>query len=89
MRHARIIVTRCGGPDALAVVEEDRPAPKRGEVRVPAAGVSLPDLMMREGVHPESTFMRHVDGKCRASSVDSERKGYVSSADGQRSHRGR
>lgn len=56
MRHTRIIVTHYGGPDALRVVEEERPEPKHGEVRVRvlAAGVSLPDLMMREGIHPET-----------------------------------
>jgi NADPH:quinone reductase-like Zn-dependent oxidoreductase len=56
VRHTRIIVTHYGGPDALQVLEEDCPEPKDGEVRVRvlAAGVSLPDLMMREGVHPET-----------------------------------
>jgi NADPH:quinone reductase len=56
VRHTRIIVSHYGGPDALQVVEEERPEPKRGEVRVRvlAAGVSLPDLMMREGIHPET-----------------------------------
>ena len=56
MKHTRIIVTHYGGPDALRVVEEGRPEPGDGEarVRVLAAGVALPDLMMREGVHPET-----------------------------------
>src|SRR5215467_6128960 len=56
MRHTRIIVTHYGGPEALRVVEEECPEPKEGEVRVRvlAAGVSLPDLMMREGIHPET-----------------------------------
>ena len=56
MKHTRIIVTRYGGPDALQVLEEECPEPKDGEVRVRvlAAGVSLPDLMAREGVHPET-----------------------------------
>ncbi len=56
MKHRRIIVTHYGGPDALRVVEEECPEPKHGEVRVRvlAAGVSLPDLMMREGIHPET-----------------------------------
>ncbi|MCC6670721.1 MAG: zinc-binding dehydrogenase [Planctomycetes bacterium] len=56
MKHTRIIVTHYGGPDALQVVEEERPEPKDGEVRVRvlAAGVSLPDLMAREGFHPET-----------------------------------
>jgi NADPH2:quinone reductase len=56
MKHTRIIVSHYGGPDALQVVEEDAPEPKDGEVRVRvlAAGVALPDLMAREGVHPET-----------------------------------
>jgi NADPH:quinone reductase-like Zn-dependent oxidoreductase len=56
MRHTRIIVTHYGGPDALRVGEEQCPEPKAGEVRVRvlAAGVSLPDIMAREGVHPET-----------------------------------
>jgi NADPH:quinone reductase-like Zn-dependent oxidoreductase len=56
VKHTRIIVTHYGGPDELRVVEEECPEPKHGEVRVRvlAAGVSLPDVMMREGVHPET-----------------------------------
>jgi NADPH:quinone reductase-like Zn-dependent oxidoreductase len=56
VRHTRIIVTHYGGPDALQVLEEECPEPKRGEVRVKvlAAGVSLADILAREGVHPET-----------------------------------
>ncbi len=56
MRHTRIVVTHYGGPEELRVVEEECPEPKHGEVRVRvlAAGVSLPDIMAREGVHPET-----------------------------------
>jgi len=56
VRHTRVIVTHYGGPDSLRVIEEERPEPKNGEVRVRvlAAGVSLPDIMAREGVHPET-----------------------------------
>ena len=64
MRHTRVIVTHYGGPDALRVVEEECPEPKDGEVRVRvlAAGVSLPDLMMREGVHPETPRLPFTPG---------------------------
>ena len=64
MKHARIIVTRYGGPDALRVVEEECPEPKDGEVRVRvlAAGVSLPDIMAREGVHPETPLVPFTRG---------------------------
>jgi NADPH:quinone reductase-like Zn-dependent oxidoreductase len=56
VKHTRIIVTHYGGPDALRVVEEECPEPKHGEVRVRvlASGVALPDLLAREGVHPET-----------------------------------
>ena len=56
MKQTRIIVTHYGGPDALQVLEEECPEPKDGEVRVKvlAAGVSLPDIMAREGIHPET-----------------------------------
>lgn len=56
MTYRRIVVTHYGGPDALQVVEEECPEPKPGEVRirVQAAGVSLPDIMAREGIHPET-----------------------------------
>jgi len=56
LRRTRIVVTHYGGPDALRVVEEECPEPQRGEVRVKvqAAGVSLPDIMAREGIHPET-----------------------------------
>jgi NADPH2:quinone reductase len=61
MKHTRIIITHYGGPDALHTVEEECPEPKHGEVRVRvlAAGVSLPDLLMREGVHPETPASLH------------------------------
>src|SRR6201981_1061586 len=56
MKHKRIIVTHYGGPDALQVVEEECPEPTAGEarVKVQAAGVALPDLLAREGIHPET-----------------------------------
>ena len=64
MRHKRVVVSRYGGPDELRLVEEDCPEPKDGEVRVRvlAAGVSLPDLMMREGIHPETPRLPFTPG---------------------------
>jgi NADPH2:quinone reductase len=64
MRHTRIIVTHYGGPEALRVVEEECPEPQDGEVRVRvlAAGVSLPDVMMREGMHPETPRLPFTPG---------------------------
>src|SRR6266852_2905032 len=64
VRHTRVIITHYGGPDALRVVEEECPEPKDREVRVRvlAAGVSLPDLLMREGVHPETPRLPFTPG---------------------------
>jgi NADPH2:quinone reductase len=57
-------VTRYGGPEELQVIEEECPEPKSGEVRVRvlAAGVSLPDVMMREGIHPETPALPFTPG---------------------------
>jgi len=64
MRHTRIIVTHYGGPEALRVIEEECPEPKNGEVRVRvlAAGVSMPDIMAREGIHPETPAVPYTPG---------------------------
>ncbi len=72
MKHTRIIVTHYGGPDALQAVEEEYPEPQDGEVRVRvlAAGVSLPDLMMREGIHPETPPLPFTPGWDLVGKVD-------------------
>jgi NADPH:quinone reductase-like Zn-dependent oxidoreductase len=64
VKYTRIIITRYGGPDTLHVIQEDCFEPKPGEVRVRvlAAGVALPDLMMREGRHPETPRLPFTPG---------------------------
>jgi NADPH2:quinone reductase len=46
------------------VLEDECPEPKKGEVRISvlAAGVSLPDVMMREGIHPETPRLPFTPG---------------------------
>src|SRR5690242_21698966 len=72
MRHKRVIVPHYGGPEVITVIEEDIPAPKAGEVRVKvlAAGVSLPDVLAREGVHPETPRVPYTPGWDLAGMVD-------------------
>jgi NADPH2:quinone reductase len=72
VKHTRIIVTHYGGPDALQVLEEECPQPKGGEVRVRvlAVGVCLPDLLMREGVHPETPPLPFTPGWDLVGTVD-------------------
>jgi NADPH2:quinone reductase len=72
MKHQRVIVTHYGGPDALRVVEEECPEPRSGEVRVRvlAAGVAMPDVMAREGVHPETPAVPYTPGWDLVGEVD-------------------
>jgi NADPH:quinone reductase-like Zn-dependent oxidoreductase len=64
VRHTRIIVTQYGGPAALQVIEEECPWPQPNEIRVKvlAAGVSLPDVLAREGIHPETPRVPYTPG---------------------------
>lgn len=84
-RQTRIIVTHYGGPDALQVVEEACPEPKDGEVRVRvlAAGVSAPDIMMREGIHPETPALPFTPGWDLVGAVDRLGAGVSGIAPGQ------
>lgn len=64
MRQTKVVVTRYGGPEVITVVEQECPAPMRGEIRVKvlAAGVSSPDVLAREGVHPETPRVPYTPG---------------------------
>jgi NADPH2:quinone reductase len=72
MRHKRVVITHYGGPDVITVIEEDVPTPQAGEVRVKvlAAGVSLPDVLAREGVHPETPRVPYTPGWDLVGTVD-------------------
>ncbi len=72
VRATRIVVSRYGGPEELQLLEEDCPEPKQGQVRVRvlAAGVALPDLLMREGVHPETPSLPFTPGWDLVGKVD-------------------
>jgi NADPH:quinone reductase-like Zn-dependent oxidoreductase len=50
------VIPQFGGPETLLLVEDELPEPGANEVRVKVlvAGVSLADILMREGAHPES-----------------------------------
>jgi len=85
VRYKRIVVNHYGGPDTLQVVEEECPEPKGGEVRmrVLAAGVALPDLMMREGIHPETPALPFTPGWDLVGEVDRIGAGIAEIAPGQ------
>ncbi|HEX5091906.1 MAG TPA: zinc-binding dehydrogenase, partial [Burkholderiales bacterium] len=85
MKHQRIVVTRYGGPDALELIEEDRPEPAPGEVRVKmlAAGVALPDITAREGMHPETPKVPYTPGWDLVGEVDELGEGAAGFTKGQ------
>jgi NADPH2:quinone reductase len=77
MRHKRVVVSNYGGPEVITVIEEDIPVPKAGELRVKvlAAGVSLPDVLAREGVHPETPQVPYTPGWDLVGMVDQPGEG--------------
>lgn len=85
MRHQRIVVSHYGGPDQLRLVEETAPEPQAGEVRVKvlAAGVAMPDVMAREGIHPETPRTPYTPGWDLVGVVDTVGDGVVGFGTGQ------
>jgi NADPH2:quinone reductase len=53
-RNRRIVVPRYGGPDVMTIVEEaiPEPGPQEVRVRIIAAGIGYPDVLIREGMYP-------------------------------------
>jgi NADPH:quinone reductase len=60
MKYRHIVIPGFGGPENLLLAEDELLEPRANEVRVKvlAAGVSFADILMREGVHPESVNRR-------------------------------
>lgn len=56
MSYKRVINYQFGGPDEMHLVDQAIPEPKAGQVRIKIlnSGVSYADLLIREGVHPET-----------------------------------
>src|SRR6266542_295470 len=70
--HRRVVITRRGGPDVLALVEEPLPTPQAGEVRVrvEAAGVAFADVLMREGLYPGAPALPFAPGYDIVGTID-------------------
>ncbi len=56
MKYKHLVISQFGGPENLLLVEDDlrEPGPNEVRVKVLSAGVSFADILMRQGVHPES-----------------------------------
>jgi NADPH2:quinone reductase len=85
MRNTRVVVDRYGGPEVITFLEEVAPTPKPGEIRVKvlAAGVSLPDVLAREGVHPETPRVPYTPGWDLVGTVDQIGEGVAALHPGQ------
>jgi len=85
MRHQRIVISHYGGPDQLRLVEENAPEPQADEVRVKvlAAGVAMPDVMAREGIHPETPRTPYTPGWDLVGVIDALGHGVVGFGLGQ------
>ena len=72
MTYRRVIAGRRGGPEVLemAVATLPEPGPGQVRVRIQAAGVSYADILMREGVHPETPAGSFTPGWDLAGVVD-------------------
>ncbi len=87
MKHRRIVVARHGGPEVLQVIEEERPEPRAGEVRVKilTAGVSAYDLMFRRsGLLPGTPRVPFTLGEDVVGVVDKLGEGVSGLEPGQR-----
>lgn len=85
MKSRRVVVTRPGGPEVLQLVSEELPEPRVGEyrLRILAAGVSYADLLMREGVHPETPRAPFTPGWDLVGVVDKAGEGCLAYEPGQ------
>ena len=86
MRHTRVVVSHYGGPELMTAIEEDIPTPNAGKVlvKVLASGVSLPDVLAREGVHPETPRVPYTPGWDLVGTVDQLGKGVAGFELGQK-----
>jgi NADPH:quinone reductase-like Zn-dependent oxidoreductase len=77
MKNMRVLVAHYGDSEVLNLTEEEYPEPKEGEVRIKvlAAGVSTPDILARQGIHPETPRVPFTPGWDLVGEVDLPGKG--------------
>src|SRR5262245_61164886 len=72
MRYRRVVVKRTGAPEVMQIVEDDLPAPGRGQVcvKILAADVSFSDVNLRRGRYPGAPRPPFTPGYAMAGVVD-------------------
>jgi NADPH:quinone reductase-like Zn-dependent oxidoreductase len=85
-KNTRVVITRLGGPEVLKLVNEDLPAPARGQVRVKvlATGVAYADILMRRGLYPGAPRLPFAPGYDIVGDVDALGEGVTGFTIGQR-----
>ncbi|MEM1414043.1 MAG: NADPH:quinone oxidoreductase family protein [Myxococcota bacterium] len=80
------MITKLEGPDAIEVLERPDPEPKKGQIRirVAAAGVNFPDLLMTRGLYQMRPPLPFPPGGEIAGVVDALGEGVTGFAEGDR-----
>lgn len=82
----RIVLTKAGGPNTLAVIPMDMPEPKAGEIRIEVAyaGINFADLLMRLGLYQPRPKYPFTPGYEMSGTVDAIGDGVTEFTVGQR-----
>ena len=82
----RIVLTKAGGPNTLAVISMDMPEPKAGEIRIEVAfaGINFADLLMRLGLYQPRPKYPFTPGYEMSGTVDAVGEGVTGFTVGQR-----
>ena len=82
----RIVLTKAGGPNTLAVIPMDMPEPKAGEIRIKVAfaGINFADLLMRLGLYQPRPKYPFTPGYEMSGTVDAVGEGVTGFTVGQR-----
>ena len=82
----RIVLTKAGGPNTLAVIPMDMPEPKAGEIRIEVAyaGINFADLLMRLGLYQPRPKYPFTPGYEMSGTVDAVGDGVTEFSVGQR-----
>jgi len=85
-KNLRVVITRQGGPEVLEIVEEAKPEPAHGQVRVKnlASGVAYADVLMRHGLYPKAPPFPFAPGYDIVGDIDAVGEGVRGFSIGQR-----
>lgn len=82
----RVVLTKAGSPDTIAIQEMEMPSPGEGEIRIEVAfaGINFADLLMRLGLYNPRPDYPFTPGYEMSGVVDAVGKGVEGFSMGQR-----